>query len=65
MAQLRTRMNGGASSLKEVADAWKKEAHDDPWSKAKSDEWTVEFAKKLKDMNKKPIAPDPRNTHGN
>ncbi len=65
--QLRTRMNGGGSSLQEVADAWKKEQHDVAWSNVESDKWTVEFAKKLKDMGLKegPPSPDPRNSHGN
>ncbi len=64
---LRTRMNGGVSSLQEVADAWKKQHHDDPWSKVPSDEWTVGFVKGLKDarLSEGQIAPDPRNIHGN
>jgi hypothetical protein len=64
---LKTRMNGGESSLQEVADAWKKESHDYPWSNIESDKWTVEFAKKLKDMRLKeaPPTPDPRNLHEN
>lgn len=64
---LRTRMNGGKSSLQEVADAWKKEDHSYPWSKLESDKWTVEFVKGLKELRlheKEPV-PDPRNIHGN
>ncbi len=65
--QLKTRMNGGESSLQEVADAWKKEVHNYPWSKLESDKWSVEFTKKLKDERLKgaPPIPDPRNAHGN
>ena len=65
--QPRTKMNGGDSTLQEVADAWKKEAHPAAWSTAESEAWTVEFAKKLKDARLKagdPV-PDPRNSHGN
>jgi hypothetical protein len=63
----KTRMNGGQSSLQEVAEAWAKEVHGDPWSKIESDKWTVEFAKRLKEkrLNEGPLTPDPRNTHGN
>jgi hypothetical protein len=65
--QLRTRMNGGESSLQEVADAWKKENHDYPWSKSESDKWAAEFARGLKEARQKegPPTPDPRNIHGN
>ncbi len=47
--QLRTRRNGGESSLQDVAAAWKSETHDFSWSKSESDTWAVELAKKLKD----------------
>jgi hypothetical protein len=67
MTQLRTRMNGGKSSLQEVADAWKKEAHDYAWSTLASDKWTVEFIQGLKDarLHEGEATPDPRNLHGN
>ncbi len=67
MTHLRTRMNGGESSLQEVADAWKKEHHDDPWSKMVSDKWTVDFVKSLKNARQSEgqPTPDPRNIHGN
>lgn len=64
--KLKTRMNGGESSFQEVADAWKNENHDYPWSKLESDKWSVEFAKRLKDsrLSEGQPTPDPRNTHG-
>jgi hypothetical protein len=65
--QLKTRMNGGTSSLQEVADAWKKERHDFAWSKSESDQWTVGYVTKLNDalLKEGPATPDPRNIHGN
>lgn len=67
MQQLRTRLNGGKSPVQEVANAWKKEDHDFPWSKLVSDKWSVELAKKLKDLLLKhgSAKPDPRNIHEN
>ena len=63
--ELRTRMNGGKSSLKEVADAWHREAHNAVWSQSQEDSWTVQFAKKLKDarLTAGEVKPDPRNIH--
>jgi len=65
--QLKTRMNGGESSLREVADAWKREVHEFDWSKYESDAWAVEFAKKVREalLKEGPAKPDPRNIHGN
>lgn len=63
--QLKTRMNGGKSSIQEVAAAWKSELHDFTWSEFKSDAWAVEFAKKLNEtlLKEGPAKPDPRNIH--
>ncbi|MGA7180631.1 MAG: hypothetical protein WBX11_13735 [Thiobacillaceae bacterium] len=63
--QLKTRINGGEASFQEVADAWKKEDHNYPWSTLESDKRTVEFIKRLKELrrNAEPPTPDPRNIH--
>lgn len=45
--ELMTRRNGGEASLQEVADAWKGADHNMEWSTHESDEWAVEFAKKI------------------
>ena len=45
--QLMTRKNGGETPLQEVADAWKREDHNIGWSKYETDEWAVEYAKKV------------------
>ena len=64
--QLRTRRNGGESSLQDVAAAWKSEVHDFAWSKSESDTWAVELAKKI--IKEAPLKegqakPDQRNIH--
>lgn len=65
MQIIKTRINGGKSSLKEVADAWKSEVHDFAWSTSSSDAWAVEFGKMLneKQLKEGPAKPDPRNIH--
>jgi hypothetical protein len=62
---LKTRMNGGESSLQQVADAWRKEEHAVVWSQYESDAWAVEFAKKINEAMRRagPVKPDPRNIH--
>lgn len=62
---LRTRKNGGAASLQEVAEAWKKESHDFGWSKDVTDQWTVAFTRKIKAELEQagPAKTDPRNIH--
>jgi len=47
--QIRTRRNGGESTLKEVAVAWRHEDHHFHWSEFESDKHMVELAKKLHD----------------
>lgn len=61
----RTRLNGGDASIRDVANAWHKEAHDFAWSQYESDAWAVEFAKKINEAMAKegPVKPDPRNIH--
>lgn len=62
---LKTRINGGKSSLTEVANAWHQEDHDFAWSPYEEDAWAIEFAKKLNDTFRKArlAKPDPGNTH--
>lgn len=61
----RTRINGGTSSLQEVANAWHKDAQEFGWSQSETDEWAVGFAQKLKAARLKEgeVKPDPRNVH--
>lgn len=63
--ELRTRLNGGKSSLKDVAKAWQKEEHHFHWSEYETDAWAIEFAKKLEETRRRegPPKPDPRNIH--
>jgi len=64
--QLRTRRNGGESSLQDVAAAWKSEAHDFAWSKSESDTWAVELAKKIikeAPLKEGPAKPGPQSIH--
>jgi hypothetical protein len=51
--QIRTRRNGGESSIQDVAAAWKSEVHEFAWSGSESDTWAVELAKKLKEAQLK------------
>ena len=63
---LRTPRNGGNASLKEVAEAWKKEsANSIQWSQSEHDHWAVGFAKQiLAELQQAgPAKPDPRNVH--
>lgn len=66
MSQLRTRMNGGTSTLAEVASAWKQADHGFTWSEAATDKWAVDYAKGIDSqrINGKFPTPDPRNIHG-
>lgn len=63
--QIRTRRNGGKSSLQDVAAAWKSEVHEFAWSDSESDTWAVELAKKLKEAQLKegPDKPGPQSIH--
>lgn len=63
--ELRTPLNGGKASLKDVANAWHKEEHHFVWSGYESDAWAVEWAKKINEQMRKtgPAKPDPRNIH--
>lgn len=63
--QIRTRRNGGESSLQDVAAAWKSEVHDFAWSNSKSDTWAVELAKKLKEapLKEGPDKPGSQSIH--
>ena len=66
MSQLRTRMNGGTSTLAEVATDWRQSDHGFTWSEAPVDKWAVDYAKGVDHLRLKgefPI-PDPRNIHG-
>lgn len=62
---LRTPRNGGNASLDQVAESWKKEAHDFGWSQSENDHWAVEFAKRVHAELQQagPAKPDPRNVH--
>lgn len=61
----KTRLNGGESSLLEVADAWHKEPHAFSWSEYEADSWAIELAQKINEEMAKagPVKPDPRNIH--
>jgi hypothetical protein len=62
---IKTHRNGGVSSLKEVAMAWKQEDHHFHWSEFESDAHMVELAKKLHDAELHPesLIPTPRKVH--
>lgn len=61
----KTKRNGGEASLREVAEAWKKQKPAAAWSDMQSAQWTVEYAKRLKTENDLAGSgkPDPRNIH--
>jgi hypothetical protein len=63
--ELRTHRNGGDASIQAVAEVWKKEEHHFHWSESEHDQWAVELAHKLHEMELKegPAHPDPRNVH--
>jgi hypothetical protein len=62
---IRTHRNGGNTSLKEVADAWKKETHDFALSESDLDTQAVALVKRLKASEQKagPAVPNPLNIH--
>ncbi len=63
--QPRTKLNGGETSLQEVAEAWEKQKPAVTWSDMESAQWSVDYAKKLKIENDEAGfgTPDPRNIH--
>lgn len=62
---IKTHRNGGDSSLKEVAMAWKNEDHHFHWSEFESDRHMVELAQKLHDAehHSESVIPIPRKVH--
>lgn len=62
---IKTLRNGGKSSLKEVAMAWKNEDHHFHWSEFESDKHMVELAQKLHDaeLHSEPVIQNPQKMH--